>query len=176
VAESTPQSARVLYEGLFLMNNQILAGDTEQALEAVRQFIQRAEGEIVSLRRWDDRKLAYEIAHQKRGTYVLTLFKASPRKIQSIERDCNLSDDVLRVMMLKADHYGEIEVQQEIEKAAGGGSPEGGEDTDAGDDKPAEASEAKADEQNDTKAEDHKPSDDQNAEDKRPEPAAASLE
>jgi len=115
MAESTPR----LYEGMFLIDQQQMAGDLNAALNFVQQLIERREGEIVSLRKWEERRLAYAINGQKRGTYLLTLFRAQPQQIQSMERDVNLSDMVSRVMFIRGDHMGEVEVQAEIDAAQG---------------------------------------------------------
>ena len=110
MAEATPK----LYEGLFLMNQQAISGDLNATLDVVRDMLERAGAEILSLRKWDERRLAYPVKGQKRGTYVLTLFRVNPVQIANIERDCNLSDEVLRELMTRADHYGEVEIEQEL--------------------------------------------------------------
>ncbi len=104
--------ARVnLYEGLFLLNQQAAASDFAGCVEFVRQVFQRAEAEVLVLRRWEERKLAFEVRGQKRGIYLLAYFKARGTQIANIERDCNLSEQVLRTLILKADHIGEIELE-----------------------------------------------------------------
>lgn len=99
-----------LYEGMFLLNQQIAAADFGAALEFVREVFRRAEAEVIVLRKWDDRKLAYEVRGQKRGVYILAYFKARAAQIANIERDCNLSEQVVRCLILRADHMGEAEI------------------------------------------------------------------
>lgn len=105
-----PQTEAALYEGLFLINQQEMAGDLDGAIAHVREILERAEAEVVVLRKWDERKLAYPIDGQKRGLYILALFRAPAVQIANIDRDCNLSDLVMRVMMTRADHYGDVEI------------------------------------------------------------------
>src|SRR5688500_14669544 len=90
------------YEAMFLMGP---AGATEpQAqLELVRGIIERHGGKIVVLKKWDERKLAYEIKGQKRGTYILSYFTAPGSAIAPNERDVELSEDVLRALATNAD-------------------------------------------------------------------------
>ena len=133
------------YEAMFLLGP---AGATEpQAqLELVRGIIERHGGKIKVLKKWDERKLAYEINKNKRGTYILSLFTAPSTAIGPIERDVKLSEDVLRVMILKADHLNAEEIQNhEPQKPEpreerggygggyGGGGYGGGGDRDRGD-------------------------------------------
>ena len=100
-----------LYEGLFLLNQQAASADFPGCIEFLKQVFQRAEAELLVLRKWDERKLAYEIKGQKRGIYILAYFKARGTQIANIERDCTLSEQILRSLILKADHIGDIEIE-----------------------------------------------------------------
>jgi small subunit ribosomal protein S6 len=73
-------------------------------LKLVRGIIERHGGEVLVIKKWDERKLAYELEGQKRGLYVICYFKAPGAAISGIERDVTLSDQVLRVLVTKADH------------------------------------------------------------------------
>ncbi|MEM8739251.1 MAG: 30S ribosomal protein S6 [Planctomycetota bacterium] len=106
MADSTPK----LYEGMFLMSQSAVSAGLGSAIDTVRGMLDRVEAEVITLGKWEERKLSYPIEGQKRGTYLLTLFKAAPTQIANIERDCNLSEDVIRVMMTRADHMGETEI------------------------------------------------------------------
>ena len=98
------------YEAMFLFG-QAAAQDTEGTLNQVRQIVERHSGKVLVLKRWDERKLAYEIKKQKRGTYVLCYYSGPGSSVSSIERDVNLSDTVLRVMVTKADHLNQKEME-----------------------------------------------------------------
>ena len=98
------------YEGMFLFG-QSASQDNEGALATVRTMVERHEGHILHIKKWDERKLAYEIKKQKRGTYIICYFKAPSSSISAIERDVNLSDIVLRVMITGADHLNQKEME-----------------------------------------------------------------
>jgi small subunit ribosomal protein S6 len=88
-----------LYEAMFVMDVQ--ASPDNQAMEGeIHRILGRAEAEILICRRWEDRRLAYEIDGRKRGSYWLTYFNAPPEKVVGIERDVQLSEKVLRVLVL----------------------------------------------------------------------------
>ncbi|MEM1213985.1 MAG: 30S ribosomal protein S6 [Planctomycetota bacterium] len=123
MADTTPR----LYEGMFLVNLQALSGDLDGALQEVRSMLDRAGAEVVTLGRWDERKLAYPVAGQKRGVFLLSLFKVEPVQIANIERDCNLSDAVLRVLMTRADHMGEVELEAALDEGKTKAALESGE-------------------------------------------------
>ena len=82
---------------------QIASSDLKAAQEHVEYLIGRGEGEIISLAKWDERRLAYEIKGNRRGLYFLTYFKATGEGAIEIERQVNLSEQLLRAMILKAD-------------------------------------------------------------------------
>ncbi len=103
-----------MYEGMFLFP-QTATADLAGALAHVESILGRAGAEIVSLCKWDERRLAYDIKGNKRGLYFLTYFKADRSKIAGIERDCNLSEQLLRAMVVRADHI----PAEEIEAAEG---------------------------------------------------------
>jgi len=80
------------------------ASSWEQVEEQVKRLMERAEGEIIKMKRWDERRLTYEVEGRKRGVYVLAFFKAPTEKIAGLERDVQLSEEILRVLVLCRDH------------------------------------------------------------------------
>jgi ribosomal protein S6 len=103
-----------MYEGMFLFPQSAI-GDMNEASDHIHSLLDRANAEIVSFSKWDDRRLAYEIKGNKRGVYFLCFFRCDPTKIASLERDCNLSESLLRFLVTKADHIN----MEDIEAADG---------------------------------------------------------
>lgn len=99
------------YEGMFLLD----AGnpDFEAASAPVRNILAKYNAEPLAIKQWEDRRLCYEIKGRKRGLYILAYFKAAPEVISEIERDCRLSDEVLRVLILRRDKLTEEEIKAE---------------------------------------------------------------
>ena len=100
-----------LYEGLFLLDQHAVAADFSGCVEHVGKILENIGAEVLVLKKWSETRLAYEIKGQKRGTYLISYFKAEGSKIATIERNCNLSEKVLRHMVLQADHIGETELE-----------------------------------------------------------------
>src|SRR3954471_12305787 len=101
--QKTEETAGSQYEAMFLLGTSASA-EPEKGVETCRGIIERHGGQIMVIKKWDERKLAYEISGQKRGTYVIAFFTAPGPAVASIERDVKLSEEVLRVLVLKADH------------------------------------------------------------------------
>ena len=69
-------------------------------------ILTRSNAQIIGMTRWDERKLTFTVKARKRGTYVLAFFMlTSGAAVVEIERDCRLSEKVIRALILKADHF-----------------------------------------------------------------------
>jgi len=95
-------AVKKLYEAMFLVDS-TQASDWDAVDKIVKNILKRADAEIVSIRNWAERKLAYEIGHKSRGTYALCYFRAQSDKIRNIEKDVQLSEQVMRVLILSAE-------------------------------------------------------------------------
>jgi len=109
-----------LYEAMFLMDPQTCSDAGSMETE-IRRILERAEAEVLICRAWEDRRLAYEIKGRRRGSYWLTYFKASPEKVLGIQRDVQLSEKILRALVLRCEQVPESELARQkaqAEKAA----------------------------------------------------------
>ncbi|CAN5683947.1 hypothetical protein BH11PLA1_BH11PLA1_02070 [soil metagenome] len=97
------------YEAMFLFP-QSATSDLKGAVEHVKDVLGRNGATIIALKKWGDRPLAYPIAKQKRGLYLLCYFSAPTDKLVQIERGFNLSEQVLRQMVVRADHLSQEEM------------------------------------------------------------------
>ena len=97
------------YEGMFLLGPS--GADPEKAIAIVRGMIEKHGGSIQVIKKWDERKLAFEVGKQKRGTYIISFFKAPGGSIAPLEREVKLSEEVMRVLVTSADHLNETEMQ-----------------------------------------------------------------
>lgn len=91
------------YEGMFLFPQSATA-NLQEAADHVKAILDRCGATIVSFRKWDDRRLAYEVQGNKRGVYFLAYFTAPTSALTEIERRCNLSEELLRMMITSAEH------------------------------------------------------------------------
>jgi small subunit ribosomal protein S6 len=106
-----------LYEGLFLVDSNEAASDWQGVVGAIEKVLSRAEAEVVSLRKWEERKLCYDVKKRGRGTYILVYFNVDTSKITSIERDVQLSEQILRVMILTTDRMTQEDIDCETPQA-----------------------------------------------------------
>lgn len=90
------------YEGLFLFS-QSAGSNLGEAAEHVQGLLSKVDAEILSFGKWDERRLAYEIKGNKRGIYFLSYFKLAADQMVVLERQCLLSEDLLRFILTRAD-------------------------------------------------------------------------
>jgi ribosomal protein S6 len=70
--------------------------------------LQKNGAEILKTEKWGEKKLAYKIKGHKRGTYFLIHFNAKNSAIVTIRRDFQLSDYVVRSLIVRDDKIEEL--------------------------------------------------------------------
>ena len=104
-----------LYEGMFLLDNQLVREDWKKAKGLVTDFISKHGGKTITSRRWDERKLCYPIKKRNRATYLMTYFEIETDSIPTLARDLELNEPILRHMFLQVQEVPEQE--HELAKA-----------------------------------------------------------
>jgi small subunit ribosomal protein S6 len=70
-------------------------------IDRITKIVSQAGGEVGKVDRWGRRRLAYEIARQSEGYYVVVAFTAEPSVIAELERSLHLADEVLRFKVVQ---------------------------------------------------------------------------
>jgi len=102
-----------LYEGMFLIDSSQAGADWDGIMAVIRTILEKAGAEIDSIRKWDDRRLAYEIKGKSRGTYILSYFRVDGEMIQDIEKSVRLSEKIMRVLILTAEQLRPEDIEKE---------------------------------------------------------------
>ena len=97
-----------LYEGRFVVDAAKGGAEFTEAIRYIANLLTRNGAEIERIEKWDERKLAYPVKRVKRGIYILTYFRADGSAISEIRRTIGLSEEVLRVLMVKAEAPGQV--------------------------------------------------------------------
>ena len=105
-----------LYEGMFIISDTVAGADWEAAVKHVEDLLKNRGAEILKSEKWEDRKFAYKLKGHKRGAYLLVYFNAPEDSISPMKRDFELSDNVLRTLIVKVDKVGESKPEEEAEK------------------------------------------------------------
>jgi small subunit ribosomal protein S6 len=106
-----------LYEAMFLVDSTAEA-DWDNISSAARKILEKADAEIVSMKKWDERKLTYKINGRDRGMYILCYFHADGQRIRQIERDARLSEKIMRVLILSTAGRDKEDIERDITSQA----------------------------------------------------------
>lgn len=92
-----------LYECMFLLDNAVVREDWKKAKSVISDAVAKHGGTVKTSRRWDERRLAYTIRGKNRATYVLSYIDMPGAKLPELRRELELSERVLRYLLLKVD-------------------------------------------------------------------------
>lgn len=95
--------AENVYEGMFILDSNRYARDGAGASRQVEQMIEAAGGRLLVSRLWEERRLAYPIKKHRKGAYWLTYFQIPPDRLTTLNRQSEISELVLRHLILKLD-------------------------------------------------------------------------
>lgn len=90
-----------VYEALFILDSGKYSRDAAGLSAQLRDAIQKHGGTALVHRLWEERRLAYPIKGQRKGTYWLSYFRLNSQHLQALQRDLHLNDNVLRTLILK---------------------------------------------------------------------------
>lgn len=94
-----------------------LEADIEKPLSKVRDIVKSAGGEITSEDNWGKKKLAYTIKKEDFAVYVFMDVKLPNDAPLKISNTLNITDEVLRYLLVTVDHKGRNALEEQ-KKAA----------------------------------------------------------
>jgi small subunit ribosomal protein S6 len=91
------------YEGLFIFDSNRYTRDPSGVSGQIAALIGKHNGTILASRLWEERRLAYPINGQRKGTYWLTYFRLDSLHLEALRSDCRINESILRELILKVD-------------------------------------------------------------------------
>jgi small subunit ribosomal protein S6 len=79
------------YEVLYIVRADVDDDKVQDAVKRVNTLIERS----------GERKLAYEVKHQKEGAYVLQDFQLEPERVPELEASLKITEEVLRHLIVR---------------------------------------------------------------------------
>jgi small subunit ribosomal protein S6 len=89
------------YEVLYIVRADLDDDKVQDAVKRVNTLIERSGGIIERTNMWGKRKLAYEVKHQKEGSYVLQDFQFDPSRVPELEAALKITEEVLRHLIVR---------------------------------------------------------------------------
>jgi len=108
-------AAKTVYEGMFILDPGKYSRDPGGVAQQINDLIAQFGGTVLAARLWDERKLAYPIKGHKKGVYWLTYFQMPAGNLVAFERQCEITDEIVRKLLLKVnDRIADALVQHAI--------------------------------------------------------------
>jgi small subunit ribosomal protein S6 len=89
------------YEVMIILDPALEEAAIQAQVDRSTELIRSSGGEPGRVDRWGKRRLAYEIRHQREGTYVLLEARAEPGAMDALDRALHLTDEVLRHKVIR---------------------------------------------------------------------------
>lgn len=103
------------YESIFILRSSLSEEEAAGVQEKMKGSLEKLGGSIIKAENWGKKKLAYEIKHDRRGTFTLLQFEASGNVVSELERLYRLEDSVLKFLTVKVDEEDLKEPEPESE-------------------------------------------------------------
>ena len=94
-----------LYEHVFLARQDLAQAQVDALAENATRIITENGGTVVKTETWGLRSLAYRISKNRKAHYVLLDIEAPAGVIAELERQTQISEDVIRYMTIKVDAH-----------------------------------------------------------------------
>jgi small subunit ribosomal protein S6 len=105
-----------VYEAMIIFDSNRYARERAGMPAEVEKMIQAGTGEVLVSRLWEERRLAYAINGQRKGTYWLIYFRGPSSMLTALNREWEINEGILRHLVLKV-HPHLVDVVLEHAKA-----------------------------------------------------------
>lgn len=114
-----------IYENIVILDASLGDEEIETATGKIKDLITNSGGELLKVDIWGRKKLTYEIKRQKKGFYMLLLFRAPSPLIKKLEEYYKVFDPVLKNMIIKLGEK-QVEALTKAESASASSASGGG--------------------------------------------------
>ena len=90
-----------LYESVCILHPSQTDEETAKVVEKMKEILQRSGATIVKLENEGKKKLAYDIQHERRGTYITMQFQGGNKVVDELERYHRMEDAVMKFMTVR---------------------------------------------------------------------------
>ncbi len=98
----TPNTARE-YETIYILRPNTPNEGVAEVNTRIKGVIEGMGGKVIKVDNWGKRRLAYEVAKERKGIYLYWLYLAQPGIVEEAERNLRMLDNVIRYLTVKVD-------------------------------------------------------------------------
>jgi small subunit ribosomal protein S6 len=100
--KDTPNTARE-YETIYILRPNTPNEGVAEVNTRIKGIIEGMGGKIIKVDNWGKRRLAYEVAKERKGIYLYWQYLAQPGVVEETERNLRMLDNVIRYLTTKVD-------------------------------------------------------------------------
>jgi small subunit ribosomal protein S6 len=116
--KDTPNTARE-YETIYILRPNTPNEGVAEVNTRIRGIIENMGGKVIKVDNWGKRRLAYEVAKERKGIYLYWQYLASPGVVEETERNLRMLDSVIRYLSVRVDENIDIAARpSEIDDAS----------------------------------------------------------
>jgi small subunit ribosomal protein S6 len=97
-----PGTARE-YETIYILRPNTSNEGVAEVNTRIKGVIEGMGGKLLKVDNWGKRRLAYEVAKERKGIYLYWLYLAQPGVVEETERNLRMLDSVIRYLTVKVD-------------------------------------------------------------------------
>lgn len=142
------------YEIVYIFRPEL---ESDELDEKLRGFHDRLDGEVTAVEHWGSRQLAYEIAGERSGYYVVAQYNADPASLEGFEQALKHDEQLIRHLVVLAE--GELPAPPSEREA----TEEESDDDEGGEASDEESEESADEEDRDDEGEEDEGEDDEDA-------------
>ena len=90
------------YESVVIINPGVEENGMKELIQKFSSLI-NSDGKVENVNELGKKRLAYEIAKQKEGYYIVIDFEANPSLIAELERIYRITDNVMKFIVIRKD-------------------------------------------------------------------------
>ena len=94
-----------LYEHVFIARQDLAQAQVDALAQTATDIIESNGGKVAKTETWGLRSLAYRIAKNRKGHYVMLEFEAPAGVTAELERQTQINEDVIRYMTIRVDEH-----------------------------------------------------------------------
>ena len=110
-----------LYESLCILRPVQVETENDQIIQKMKDLLTHAGATILKLDNSGKKRLAYDIQHERKGTFITIQFEGPSTVVQELERLQRMEDQVMKFLTVRLNPQDLVENKEPGEGEAGNG-------------------------------------------------------